>query len=739
MNPSSHLRSALPPLDAPGAKRPGICAYSRVGFTLFEVAISLVIMTFGVICVLILFPNGLKAQQMARFQLYAAVKAEEMVEQFNSAHPDNATTDSEGTDMWEVADTYRAQAWDLEARLNSHRYGIMALPNELANRLDSDNDEIQQILSQGGLIYYSQPMAGSDTEEQAQAQAPPQDLQKLIIGITGYAQQNCLHMFPLKNWPYTVATPSPPLHSIHLWDSWLPPVRTATGGGYFNIYQWPTVGEDWLYCWEAAFIPGVAIPGTDPDIQKVFDWPEAAGSANLPFIAGKITHYGYLPYAAYPLGTGSWVPPVNFGDGTTSALPSSDACIRYVQAALWYCQQKSLATGSGMSSTFWNPASLPAAGAMPSFEPNTADNRKWQQVQAMRFLSHAATCLTGWFPLTSPVPNPRNVPDLTTGITIPPVILDGKPGAPSLVITNDMIQYYHERAVKLMMEFAARFPYDWAVPRPIERSLMCDYPLLQSDLFSSPLTGTIFGTGPAFGSGVPAQSASQWHPLSPRPIRNIGLGQIYPVNQTPIHLGPPPNPMGGQNKLDGTIVPGSVSNLMGDLDHYTLGRPFDASERCREIVFWTVDWQSYEDFETLPSAPLDASKYPIAGPRMTGTGSSSGATTYRRWEDRMWDVDFVDPHLFAFRNPEKTELFFDSVPQNSASGTNVSGHEILNGGNPDKGSGLSNRQVFSGLFGADRNFNQQIDRGPIPRSVRLRAITVARFNFYDPRIPCLLR
>nr|MBA3936419.1 hypothetical protein [Planctomycetota bacterium] len=695
----------------------GLARRNRCAFTLFEIALSLGLLAFGVTSVLVLFPMGIKAQQLSRFQIYAAAKAEEMVEQFNGAHPDNATTDSEGPDLWESTGAYRSQAWDLEARLDSHRYGMMGLPTALAQRLDSDNDEIQQILSSGGKIYYAQPMAASDTEEMVQTQAPPQEIQKLIIGVTGHAQQNCVHMFALKNWPYTVATPSPPLHSIHLNDSWLPPVRTATSGGYWNIFQWPQVGEDWLYCWETAVIPGVAIPGTDPDLQKVFDWPEPAGSSNLPIITGAITHYGFLPYAANPLPFGT-PSSVDFKDGTSTTLSSSDACIRYVQAALWYCQQKSLVGGSGITSSFWNPAGLPAANAIPTFEPSTPDDKKWMQVQAMRFLSHAATSLTGWFPLTAGAPG-GSVPDLTTGITIRSATLDGRAGAPDLVITNDLIHYYHERAVRLMMEFAARYPYDWAVPRPIERSIMSDYPLLQLDMYTTPLTGTIFGTGPAFGSGVAAQPAAQWRPLSPRPIRHIGLGQIYPVNQNPQYLGAPPNPMGGQNKLDGTIVPGGPSGLMGNLDHYNLGRPFDASERCREIVFWTADWQSYEDFETLPSAPVDASKYPIAGPRMTGTGSASGATTYRKWEDRMWDLDFVDPHLFAFRNPEKTELFINANPGNAPTGTDTTSWEILNvsldASSSDKGSGLENRKIFNGLYGADRNFNKRIDRGPVPR------------------------
>ena len=52
------------------------------GFTLFEVSISLALVAFGVVSILMLLPSGVKAQQMARFQIYAAAKAEEMIEQF---------------------------------------------------------------------------------------------------------------------------------------------------------------------------------------------------------------------------------------------------------------------------------------------------------------------------------------------------------------------------------------------------------------------------------------------------------------------------------------------------------------------------------------------------------------------------------------------------------------------------------------------------------------------------------
>lgn len=45
---------------------------TRRGFTLFEVALSLVIVATAVLSVLLIFPVGIKAQQLARFRLYAS-------------------------------------------------------------------------------------------------------------------------------------------------------------------------------------------------------------------------------------------------------------------------------------------------------------------------------------------------------------------------------------------------------------------------------------------------------------------------------------------------------------------------------------------------------------------------------------------------------------------------------------------------------------------------------------------
>src|SRR5206468_3320290 len=142
--------SPLPtPVDRPAMTTPP----RHAGFTLFEVALSLGLVAFGVVSVLMLLPAGLKAQQMSRFQILAAAKAEEMVEAFIAAPNGNPALDTEGMTLYDVALSHRAETWDLESRLSSHRFGLMPLPLALARRLDSDGDEIKTILDQGGYVY----------------------------------------------------------------------------------------------------------------------------------------------------------------------------------------------------------------------------------------------------------------------------------------------------------------------------------------------------------------------------------------------------------------------------------------------------------------------------------------------------------------------------------------------------------------------------------------------------------
>jgi hypothetical protein len=49
------------------------------------------------------------------------------------------------------------------------------------------------------------------------------------------------------------------------------------------------------------------------------------------------------------------------------------------------------------------------------------------------------------------------------------------------------------------------------------------------------------------------------------------------------------------------------------------------------------------------------------------------------------------------------------------------------------------RALRLGVYGADRNGNRKFDQGPLGPGVRMRAVTVARFNFYDRITICSLR
>src|SRR3954469_20336587 len=134
--------------------------------TLFELAISLALVATGVTTVMLVFPIGVKAQQTARLRVLAAVKAVEMAESFAATHNTNPAVDAEAFAPWDVPSSRCTMAPDIEQRLATSRFGIMPLPLAIARRIDSDGDAIARILDEGGLLYYAQPTATTNLEEQ---------------------------------------------------------------------------------------------------------------------------------------------------------------------------------------------------------------------------------------------------------------------------------------------------------------------------------------------------------------------------------------------------------------------------------------------------------------------------------------------------------------------------------------------------------------------------------------------
>jgi hypothetical protein len=104
----------------------------------------------------------------------------------------------------------------------------------------------------------------------------------------------------------------------------------------------------------------------------------------------------------------------------------------------------------------------------------------------------------------------------------------------------------------------------------------------------------------------------------------------------------------------------------------------------------------------------------------------------------------ADNTLMSFNNPEKAFLYTEDmsgVSTETEVSTKVLGYVNAweRGSRNDLGSSIVNRKIFYGVHGADRNNNQRLDRGLLPPSVRMKAVQVSRYNFYDPRVPTWTR
>src|SRR4051812_7070305 len=184
--------------------------HRTTAFTLFEVAIALLVATATITTAIAIFPSGIKVQQLARFRLLATLKAYELVEAFNTTGNNNNSIDLEAISPWDVSSSYVNLANDFEAKMCSPRFGICPVPPTIAQRLDSEQDEIRRVLDEGGRLYYCTARSTSTWDAWALPDAVEPDSQKLVFAVDGYAQQNAISNFHLKRWPYYAPYPSPP-------------------------------------------------------------------------------------------------------------------------------------------------------------------------------------------------------------------------------------------------------------------------------------------------------------------------------------------------------------------------------------------------------------------------------------------------------------------------------------------------------------------------------------------------
>lgn len=679
------------------------------GFTLFEVAISLAIMGFAVVSVLMVFPLGLKEQQQARARLLSAAKTMELIEYFAGKSNSERMAEFETPEPWETRPfSYTNTRWDLETRLARFDSGIRPLPLDIAKRLDSDGDEIQRLLAEGAHLYYADAAMIPGVDIRIKNPSPPVEANKIIFAVSGYAQNNAVPVLPWKAWPYRAAYPSPPLGATFGGSRFVPQVDVVVpilknGGNGTTYTAQAMMLEGWLGNGAEPALPSARDPLMAEVFRKAQDYTETVNPLTNPT---------------------SFTPTFNPPDGNAMTLMTkrtalAEACLAFAQDAFTRAgiaadyQTYVIAPGVTDFRTLgdqWRTGFIQrcvAAEATTGATPNTAREllrtRLGLEVQAWRFLALAG----GTYYIRRETEPEPDLSMLMMG-TIP--------------LSVDRLRHYHDRCTEAAMRYAASFPYDWTAPRPHARVLMTDYPLIEFDLFTAPRSGLL-------STGTNAVPAAMWRPVSAQRITGVGLPGVFPgVLQGGIWDNTA-SPFAGIDQRDGS------HRLWGDASHFTLTRPFHPRERCRELVFWTVDWQSYEDAETAPAAPLDAS-------RTLCHGVHQGNRT--NYDGRLGGGVSTEDALHL-RNPERMVSFIEDVSA-LPDGTDVS-DKILGYRRPtdgqfpylgrDQGGGA--RTVLLGIYGADRNHNYILDRGPVPKSVRMRATQVARFTYYDPRLPTTLR
>src|SRR4051812_21698452 len=160
----------------------------NAGMTLFEIAISLLILAVAVLSVGLAFPVGIKAQQVARFQIYAGAMITQMVDSWTNADHSFWRMQIESEQL--AQNTFMATPVDLERMLDNNAMGMMPLPNEIALRLDSDNNEIAHIIEEGGQIFYTSPYpteVGFDSSYYGNSMGAvyevPPEAQKLLFAV----------------------------------------------------------------------------------------------------------------------------------------------------------------------------------------------------------------------------------------------------------------------------------------------------------------------------------------------------------------------------------------------------------------------------------------------------------------------------------------------------------------------------------------------------------------------------
>lgn len=284
------------------------------------------------------------------------------------------------------------------------------------------------------------------------------------------------------------------------------------------------------------------------------------------------------------------------------------------------------------------------------------------------------------------------------------------------------------------------------------------------------------GVGP-IGFGVGAANYAD-NPLSTASFRSGSLWQYDYKSSTP-PLRPPTSVEAGSPALDhwkrwcngGGVNASPWPAWLNepapqhDVNHWWIGRAFAPRDRARELVFWAVNWKAYEDSEEVPGSPVDFGKTgripglvgcyeqapTVASPGTLATPNPD-AVWVSHWAARLptpanrthadntssttrigSSALYGTPEaMYAWIDATRTTSFIRSITESDSGNYNAVSALGTNAPGTTPNPAIAHARIHLVAFGADRNMNGVLDRGPVPRTQRMRVQEVSRFVFYDP-------
>ncbi|MDA3960548.1 MAG: hypothetical protein PF961_07140 [Planctomycetota bacterium] len=708
----------------------------RHAFTLFEVALSLLVMTAVVTITLMIFPTGLHGQQQARMQLFAAEAFQNVLERLRAPHSSAFGTEGAALDDRPFNSARPWQA-DADGVLLTRRGSYRPVPDDIAWRIDSDDDEILQHLQAGGQLYYDH--GNNSTKD-------------VVFAIIGAPQQGIVKWHPQIKWPYydylvyryargQVDANRPSQHVYagsytgarqlgadaidqtkwgighdgavlqHLVD------RDATDGLDANFYDDATA-RDATRIERALATLWTELPALDLDDDGVADKIDlnADGVADLFDWDGDGTPETDYPRLVDLVFLDSAV--VSMRDPAPGALP----------APVYSNASQDIVADPSALSLFWICDSLyQRDDLVATAASHLLRYLAWERGQDSQDYTRTRSFKGEPYPYTTDAKVLR-------------------------------FQAAHRMALAMNRYLQLHHPYDLRAVRDVSHPLMTDHILIQHDLRGTPLADPNWTGSPStnrLGQPINQVLSHSWDILTGGSIKAVRSESRSLTKNSPetwmqrnkdnngdtsfnaISWTPSPTPLidPGAAAMEPGRMRSALLSASDDLEQrWNLTAHFHARDRCRQFVAWQVPWMRYEDFESVPGAAVDAASYPVQVNSNRNLAlwhaalGNGGQLRYAKdvawWQNGRSERDALHPEFMSS---------WETDSRRSQPVLNLTSKLVV-----------WSRKSWAGLdlvrnlstFGSDRNGNEGFDAGDgsaVTKASRIRATTLARFTFYDPR------